>query len=55
VSLFYDLITGMAHLQKIGFYHGNLTPDWIIKTQNGWSIADDPLTDFGDFVPDSLK
>jgi hypothetical protein len=55
VSIFYDVISGMAHLQKKGFYHGALSPEWLIRTKKCWSVADHPFTDYGSFIPENLK
>lgn len=55
VSIFYDLITGLAHMQKMGFYHGNLTPDWLIRNSKSWSVTDHPFTDYAEFIPENLK
>ena len=43
MTLLYDTLNGLYYLQKIGFEHGKLGPEWIAKTLSGYAIIEDPL------------
>ena len=41
--LLYDLISGMGHMQQLGFVHGTLAPEYIAMTTTGYAVMEDPL------------
>lgn len=41
--LMYSVIFGMAHLQELGYVHGQLQPHWIAKTTTGYAVMQHPL------------
>ena len=43
MTLLYDTLHGMYHLQKLGYCHGKFGPEWVAKTLSGYAIIDDPL------------
>ena len=43
MTLLYDTLNGMYHLQKIGYVHGKFGPEWVAKTLSGYAVMEDPL------------
>lgn len=41
--MLYDLINGMAHLQKLGFVHGSFSPDFVARTTTGYAVMENPV------------
>lgn len=42
-TLLYDLVGAGYHLQKLGYAHTALSPDWVALTTTGYALLDDPL------------
>lgn len=42
-SLLYDLVGAGLHLQKMGFVHTSISPDWVALTTTGYALIEDPL------------
>lgn len=39
----YQSLMGLMHLHTLGITHGRLSPEWVIRTQIGYSVLKDPL------------
>lgn len=42
MEILYDLIEGMNHLNQLGFDHGLIRPEMIVKSLKGYAIMDNP-------------
>lgn len=45
LTLIYDCLIGLSHLEELGICHSCLNPSFIARTTTGYAIVDDPLID----------
>jgi hypothetical protein len=52
-NLLYNTIYGNAHIQKLGFTHGDFAPKWVARSTTGYAVMENPLRN--PFCPIDLR